>query len=1242
MTDLHLSLRLSAEFAQAKTEIAELRERMRSLGLDAGSAGAAAGRAGAEIASVAPKAAVAGKAVAGAGADAALTKEQLAALAGGWTGLAVTLNPVIGAALRFEEAEQLVTQAVAAQVVSADAGAAALEKLAAKLGLVDTSEEAAAAAAREAQAAYASLLAGLDPLEAASQRFAQVQEVVGRAVATGAVSVDAGAAALERYAIKLGLAEDMGERQAQEAARLTASWSSLRASVDPAVAAEQRFAEAQTMVNRAIAVGVVSAAEGKAALDGLAGKLGLVEGAAEGAAGAQMRLKAHSSAAAAQMGNLASQWNDVVMMALAGQNPMQLAIQQGTQITQVFGGAGASGALRMLGASALSLLNPFNLLVIGGVAAGAALVQAFMGAGDEAKTVEEAVGDLETAVSDLRTEAGRDLKALKEDFGEVTPEVRELQDALTRLAATNALQSTGDAMKALRAETQGSWWEIFSGEFTDAGAREKLIGDQPYVPTQLGNGLTGLSQPTADRFLAALDAGVGAEGLAAQLTAIEEVKAAFLDATKGQDSLTEAQRTFLKGVLDTEVGLRRLIAAQLESVRAGGAQKSATVGELAQGGGRRPDAAARETARDNAAEASRMRAELKAEADIQAVISRYGEDSWRVTEARVAAERQAFQVSLVQLGVSGQELRNDMARWDAAKGIVAAREKLQQTVIDPAATALDRVDKAQAQISALERQAELERLVADYGEDSLVVTLARVAAEREVFEEQQRAAGQSGVMLDNLMEAWDAAEGLASVDVGAQIAAALGPASQLAEYLRQAASYWGAAQGLLQRASESGGWIGGIVSRLGLGATPQAPMTSPPPRTRPDGFGVDMDGDGIPDATQTGAAGGGRGAGGAGRAKGTSLASLQAEARELMTEMDRDIAAIAEKLRAGLIDQSEATEAVRQAKERAAGRLAELIPQLQAMGKGGAEAVELWRDQLDGLADDLKDAGDLSETMSEGFKGVFKGFAQGAQEGQQAMDAFADHVLDKLLDLASDQLWTSVLEPLANGLFSGLGLTASAKGNVFRAGAIVPFAEGGAPAAPLSAWSNRVVSRPTLFAMAGGLGVMGEGDGEEAIMPLGGGGVLALRGGAETRLPLIRSAAGRLGVDLDAMDGWRPDVLDRAPAAFALGGRISGGSERDVDRMGSARLRTAVEAGAAGAPAAASAQAVPDFNLAVHVQGVPAGHTARVEESGAGQDRMVRIIIDQVGAALAGELASGRGPLAPVLSRKYGLGRVPE
>lgn len=93
--------------------------------------------------------------------------------------------------------------------------------------------------------------------------------------------------------------------------------------------------------------------------------------------------------AAGATGNLVAQFNDIGMMLMAGQNPLQLAIQQGTQITQVIGPMGAAGAAKALGGAFLGMLNPLNLVTLGMIAAGAAAVQWLTSADDDAAGVAE-------------------------------------------------------------------------------------------------------------------------------------------------------------------------------------------------------------------------------------------------------------------------------------------------------------------------------------------------------------------------------------------------------------------------------------------------------------------------------------------------------------------------------------------------------------------------------------------------------------------------------------------------------------------------------------------------------------------------------------------------------------------------------------------------------------------------------------------------------------------------------------
>lgn len=73
--------------------------------------------------------------------------------------------------------------------------------------------------------------------------------------------------------------------------------------------------------------------------------------------------------------------------------------------------------------------------------------------------------------------------------------------------------------------------------------------------------------------------------------------------------------------------------------------------------------------------------------------------------------------------------------------------------------------------------------------------------------------------------------------------------------------------------------------------------------------------------------------------------------------------------------------------------------------------------------------------------------------------------------LAQDIAYAYLKALLFKTIFAPLGKAASADGNVFSGGDLVPFARGG------------IVNKPTLFPMASGMGLMGEA-GPEAVMPL--------------------------------------------------------------------------------------------------------------------------------------------------------------
>lgn len=135
--------------------------------------------------------------------------------------------------------------------------------------------------------------------------------------------------------------------------------------------------------------------------------------------------------------------------------------------------------------------------------------------------------------------------------------------------------------------------------------------------------------------------------------------------------------------------------------------------------------------------------------------------------------------------------------------------------------------------------------------------------------------------------------------------------------------------------------------------------------------------------------------------------------------------------------------------------------------------------------------------------------ATGAKKASEAFKNLSTSVIRSLTEMI---IKLTITEPIVRSLKAGLsGLTsfitpgaapgaplnivpagASAKGNVFNFGNIVPFALGGI--------LNGIVNRPTLFKMAGGAGLMGE-------------------AGPEGILPLSRGRGGKLGVNAEGLGG---------------------------------------------------------------------------------------------------------------------------
>lgn len=139
--------------------------------------------------------------------------------------------------------------------------------------------------------------------------------------------------------------------------------------------------------------------------------------------------------------NLAAQFNDIGVMLAAGQSPLMLAVQQGTQINQVFAQMRASGQSAFAGvvSGITSMINPMSLATIGIIAGGAALAQwamSALGASERTDELADAMDRLKESTEDAAIELERIRLGL--DNTEQAMAARIIEDARARIAELTA------------------------------------------------------------------------------------------------------------------------------------------------------------------------------------------------------------------------------------------------------------------------------------------------------------------------------------------------------------------------------------------------------------------------------------------------------------------------------------------------------------------------------------------------------------------------------------------------------------------------------------------------------------------------------------------------------------------------------------------------------------------------------------------------------------------------------------
>ena len=433
-----------------------------------------------------------------------------------------------------------------------------------------------------------------------------------------------------------------------------ASFDAMRMSIDPVYRVSRQYEAVVDETRRSVAAGAATQAEANRVL-ALAEAQYLATGQSAQVMGRS------NGAAAGQMGNLVAQFNDIGVMMAAGQNPLTLALQQGTQISQVIGPMGAAGAVKALGGAFLGMLNPISLITIGSIAAGAAVTSWLTSSKGDTNQLEEALEELTNQVDSFvasAKEANSSTSDLEERFGKGAEAARKYLLLLAQISEREAKNATRSAALSLTDDIDTSR--------PNTANRRKLANE--FDLSLYGTARSQNRQLIAEveRSYVLLETSVNGS-IERQISALERVQAAYLAAAEASGGVNAEENDRLRIITEQLVLLQEVAQAneQLNDT----AENSATIEQrklLAIQNFRTERAI---LARDAASEAWVEIAQLTEQADLQALIAQHGEDSRQVAEARAEAERNAFIEQVNSRDIS-EELKEELiAAWDAANAL---------------------------------------------------------------------------------------------------------------------------------------------------------------------------------------------------------------------------------------------------------------------------------------------------------------------------------------------------------------------------------------------------------------------------------------------------------------------------------------------------------------------------------------------------------------------------------------------
>ncbi|PCD66819.1 phage tail length tape measure family protein [Rhizobium phaseoli] len=195
----------------------------------------------------------------------------------------------------------------------------------------------------------------------------------------------------------------------------------LRARYSPLFATINQYKTAVADIKQAHALGAISANEMATAISRERQAALASTAAIKGRNAALAATPSQRNGGGFQTANIAAQFQDIAVTSAMGMNPLQIALQQGTQLSSVLATMGSGKqVIGGLAAAFTSLVSPVSLVTIGLIAGGAAAIQYFQSVATGGDKSAEKLKEQAQLIQDLAARWGDVIPALREYANELS------------------------------------------------------------------------------------------------------------------------------------------------------------------------------------------------------------------------------------------------------------------------------------------------------------------------------------------------------------------------------------------------------------------------------------------------------------------------------------------------------------------------------------------------------------------------------------------------------------------------------------------------------------------------------------------------------------------------------------------------------------------------------------------------------------------------------------------------------